>query len=176
MTSWITFFHSLRGYGTIKSLHHQWLSIGYNSITPAPLRSIYEDSFVKIEISGLSQTLDSNRYAIVRIAYLITNKTTNVLYVGSNNNQSVTDENGNSCSGRSFSGINHSVFSNSSIGSYSVINPNATLSFAWRGDRDSNCSFTGQIYNTSFELVRYNQTTRSGDVVGVGFTGLKIAP
>ena len=146
-------------------------------ITPQPLVSMYEDEFFKMEISGSSLQVDSNGILSVHIAFLVRNKTAVPLLLGRHNraNAVITDENGNSCEqGALIRGLEF-VQSNSQSTAYSSIAPGSSVSAFL--NTESRCSnLTGNVYNLSTELMRYDSVAKFGIPVGVGFTGVTILP
>jgi hypothetical protein len=134
-------------------------------VPPMGAVSMYEDAYVRIELTGAGKTLTDlfNHKGEVYVRLLVTNKTSDVLYLGAEYNQSnLADENGQAISGAYVNGIK-SVYANTSeVNSYSALGPNSSLTVTypdWYSSSEQ-VFFYAHYMDASFGFVRFDQTGR----------------
>ncbi|MFM8300514.1 MAG: hypothetical protein ACKN9A_19585 [Microcystis aeruginosa] len=141
--------------------------------TPQPqIITALENDFMSIKLTGISK----DQYESVKLAFVITNKTNENLYLGlSSNYGTITDNFGQVCGGQQLVGLALVGSSANTPDSFTLISPNSTLTVG-----SSGCTFSPNSteFNASFPLVRYqaNTTKPAGEQTGLtaGFTGLKL--
>jgi hypothetical protein len=129
-----------------------------------------ENNFMSMNLSGVSKSQDGE----IRLAFIITNKTTDNLYLGlSNEYGTITDNFGQICGNRQLEGLATISSSANQPSNFTLISPNSTSTVA-----ASQCRFpTSTEFNATFPLVRYQPSTTNpaGEQTkfSVGFTGIK---
>lgn len=138
---------------------------------PASVTAI-QNEFMSMQLTGISKTQSGS----VSLAFVITNKTNENLYLGlSSNYGTITDNFGQVCSGRDLQGLAVVGSSANTPDSFTLISPNSTLTVG-----SSGCTFSPNSteFNASFPLVLYqaNTTKPAGEQTGLtaGFRGLKL--
>ncbi|MDQ7832337.1 MAG: hypothetical protein RDU30_11425 [Desulfovibrionaceae bacterium] len=156
----------------VKTLQSQVAALS-GRIFPYGLVNMYEDSNVKIELTGQSKTVTDigNRYTTVAFRLLITNKTTNTMYIGEEIwSSSVFDEHGRGEVEKSLKGIS-TVYSNASNRDYfSAISPNSTLTANWTSPGMSATFYDSHYLTASFSFVLFG--TSGNTRFNAGFTGI----
>jgi acylphosphatase len=144
-------------------------------IFPYGLVNMYEDSTVKIVLTGESKTVTDlvNHYTNVALRLLITNKTANTIYIGYEYNTSnVVDENGKGESNRALSGI-EGVYGDSSNGNYfSAIGPKSSLTVNWVSSDYRTIFYSSHYLTASFGFVLFGNTANTR--FNAGFTGIHL--
>lgn len=158
----------------VKTLQRQVAALS-GRIFPYGLVNMYEDSNVKIELTGQSKTVtdQANQYTKVQFRLLITNKTSNVIYIGyESNTSSVFDEHGNGETQTDLSGIKYVYSSSRSTNDFSAISPRSTLTAAWvnRYASSSKTFYNSHYLTASFGFILCG--TSSNTRFNAGFTGI----
>lgn len=140
--------------------------------TPQPQTiTALENDFMSIKLTGISK--DQSGY--LKLAFVITNKTSDNLYLGLNDRSgTITDNFGQVCGGRALQGLAIIDSYANKPDDFTLISPNSTLTVG-----SGECIFpTSTEFNASFPLVRYQASTTNpaGEQTKLtaGFTGLKL--
>jgi hypothetical protein len=158
----------------VKTLQQQVAALS-GRIFPYGLVNMYEDSNVKIELTGQSKTVtdSANQYTTLRFRILITNKTSSVIYVAQQDyTQSVFDEHGNGEDNTRLDGIKNTSPSQRSTDGFSAISPKSTLTAAWvnYNSRYSKIFYNSHYITASFGFILYGPSSNTR--FNAGFTGI----
>jgi hypothetical protein len=143
-------------------------------VPPMEPVNMYEDNYVRIQLTGAGKTITDpvNHEADLHLRLLITNKTTDILYLAHESYTSnVADENGITDTNDQMTGIKFVGASETNGNYYSAIGAGSSITASWTNYWNRNF-YNAHFIDASFGFVRYEYGGNTR--FSAGFSGIVV--